>query len=160
MNKPLPFEQEPEAINTKGLKISGRNSRFQKDLLAKKEAAAAKESFEKRANEFMENRQEKQAEGVDVAKHLIAMLRDKTLPVNKGVLAKSQEYEVRQEFNYLINSLNNDQTQPEGHGSLTAIALLVKILFEMRDRINTLEYDLEICKRNLSSQSQEKNKNG
>ena len=150
--KPIPFEREREVSSKKNLKISGRTSRFQKEIIERQEAESVKQNFEKRAHDFMENRQEQQAQGVEVAKRLISMLRDKTLPQNKGVLSISEEQEIRQEFNILINSLNNDQAQQEGHGSLTAIALLVKVLFEMRDRINTMEYDLELQKRtNVSS---------
>lgn len=150
--KPLPFEEQREISNKKNLKLSGRSSRFQKEVIQRKEAEAAKETFDKRASEYMENRQEQQAQGVEVAKKLIGMLRDKTLPQNKGVLSISEEQEIRQEFNILTNSLNNDQTQPEGHGSLTAIALIIKVLFEMRDRMNLLEYQLEMeKKKNMSS---------
>ena len=153
MTDPLPFEREREITKKKELKLNGKKSRFQKDLLEKKEADAARQNFDQRAAEFMENRQQQQAEGVETAKKLIAMLRDKTIPQNKGVLSVGEEQEVRAEFNVLINSLNNDQSQPEGHGSLTAIALLVKTLFEMRDRMNILEYDLSVAKKKLQSRA-------
>lgn len=153
MTEPLPFEREREITKSKELKLSGTKSRFQKQILERQEAEKAKETFNERAAQFMENRQHQQAEGVETAKKLIAMFRDKTIPQNKGVISVTEEQEVRAEFNILINSLNNDQSQPEGHGSLTAIALLVKTIFEMRDRINSLEYELSVAKKKIESRA-------
>jgi len=92
---PLPFEREREITKAKELKLSGKKSRFQKQILERQEAEKAKETFDQRASQFMENRQQQQAEGVETAKKLIAMLRDKTIPQNKGVLSVTEEQEVR-----------------------------------------------------------------
>ena len=48
--------------------------------------------------------------------------------------------------------LNQDETKPEGYGSMATINLLFKIILKQKDIINTLDYRIS----NLES----KNKNG
>lgn len=149
MSERIAFSEEREVKKTKELKLgTTKNSRFQAKVVERQQQQKAADSFEAKADELMANRQDQQVKGMDLAKKFMQAFRDKTLSSNKGVLIKEVERELREEFQHLILDMNNDQDQKyDGWGSLTGISLLVKVLFEMRDRINELEYQLSEYKK-------------
>ena len=149
--EPIAFENERAVVAKKGVKI-GSKSRFNKEIEEKKAAEEAAKNFEEKANAFMKSRQESDERGVNIVKRLMAMLRDKTVPSNKGVVALNAEKELREDLSAFVQLINNDPNQStDGHGSLTAIAIIVKVLFEMRDRNNVLEFELEQLKSIINS---------
>lgn len=151
-NAPVAFEREREVKNTRGLKMKTSNSRFQNGIEEKKQAEKAKESFDKKAEQFVADRQNQQAKGFDLAKVFMTVIRDKTLQSQKGILASNEEKELREEFQHFILDLNNDPGQKyDGMGSLNAIALLTKTLFEMRDRMNDMEFEIISLKKKIAS---------
>ncbi len=146
------FEREREVLINKTLNVKGKKSRFQADLEEKQESVQRSKDFEQKAESFMKSRSDQQARGFEIAKMFMESLRDKTLNANKGTMIKALEKEVREDLNALVNDLNNDPNQKyDGQGSLTAIALLVKSTFDMRDRINELEYEISKLKKQKES---------
>lgn len=151
-DQPLGFERQRDIKNTRGLKMKSSGSRFQSQIEERQSAAKAKESFEQKAEQFVADRQNQQVKGLDLAKTFMTHMRDKTLPSQRGVIASNLEKELREELQHFTIDLNNDPNQKyDGMGSVSTIALLVKCLFEMRDRMNSMEYEIVTLKKKIAS---------
>jgi len=159
MSNDIGFEREREVSINKSLQLKGRKSRFQANIEEKKEVKQRTQDFEQKAETFMQSRHDQQSRGFKIAKFFMDSLRDKTLSTNKGTTIKALEKEMREDLNALIQDLNNDPNQKyDGQGSLTAIALLVKTTFDMRDRMNELEFEIAKIKKQNESSNEVKGK--
>lgn len=69
---------------------------------------------------------------------LLYLFKDKTLNTNKNQFAFSKENEIIEKFIMFCADKNNANEE----GSLTGMALLIKLLLEQKNRINELEYSL------------------
>jgi hypothetical protein len=126
------YEPEPEK---RGLKISNTRSMFAKA------PGPSKQEFEQRADEYMDERTDRNKRALDLAKQFISLLNDKTLPQNRGLMNNDVEQEVKKNLIQLAMDANNDENEPnEAMGSIALISLLLKTTLIQRDFINTLEY--------------------
>jgi hypothetical protein len=73
-----------------------------------------------------------------------AAIKDRTLPENKSIQDKEHEKEVLNNLAKVANVLNNDETQPEGIGSVALIKLLLETVLYQRDLINILGYNTSV----------------
>lgn len=126
-----------DSNNVKGVKLNPRKSRFAQE-------SSAKDDFEKMVNEAVEKKEGYQQMAFDLGKEFLGLMKDKTLPENKGPIAANLEKEV---LNKLINfsiMVNTDQNEPEGMGSIGLVTLLLKTSLVFRDNYNRLEYNYEL----------------
>ncbi len=86
MTERIAFEDEPEVKKNRELKIGAKNSSFKAKLLEQEKKERAKEEFEKRADEFISDKQQKQLKVVKTANDFMQAMRDKTVLKNKGVV--------------------------------------------------------------------------
>lgn len=136
-------DDKKEVVNTRELKLSNKRSRFTEEAERKKKEEEIRQGFEKRARDVAFSEEKHKTTSVELTKEFFLAIRDKTLPELKGVIAHENEKVIRERWRDLIHDLNNDVDQPyDGAGSLAAIYMLMKTLFEQRDRINLLEYKL------------------
>lgn len=128
---------------TKGLKTSPGlgQSKFQAELEAKRNEAKITEEFEKRAEHFIANKDSYKERSIELASKLMSAIRDKTTIDNKGVIAKEFEISLRNDINLLINATNLDPDTEPDEGNKIGFSMLFKVVFELRDRINSLEYE-------------------
>lgn len=137
------FESEREVVKTKGLKLQ-RPKAAQEKIDTERQR---RENFENRAEQFFESKNENNIRLVDVTKRFMMAMRDKTLVSNKGTVSSNFEKEIRSDLHKLIQDLDNDESNNiYGEGSEAAIAIFSKVFFEMRDRINELEFELKKLK--------------
>lgn len=143
---------EREVKTTRTLKLGAglKQSRFQADLQAKQNQVRIQEEFEKKADNFINNHLSYQENGANIAKKFIGAIRDKTLNNNKGVLSKELEREIREDLLNLIRSMNMDPDQEDDQGTVSGMALMIKAIFELRDRVNELEFENLQLKSKLS----------
>lgn len=66
----------------------------------------------------------------------------KTLTENKSVIVKEMERSNLKELLELISSLNQDENEPEGTGSLVGMTLVLTLMNSLRDRLNSIEHKL------------------
>ena len=59
----------------------------------------------------------------------------------------SLEKEVARNWQKYIIKINNDDTQPEGMGSASAFSLVLSCLLKLRDRVNIVEHDCSLLKK-------------
>lgn len=132
---------DKEVVATRGVKL--RNKAAEKIEAEKIERQQYKEKFEKAADRTMKNIEDNNTKAMNVISKFIKMSEDKTLRKNKGAIALDVEKEIRQELIQLVMDFDNDETEDEyGKGSVIAISVLSKIVLNLRDRINDLEYEL------------------
>jgi hypothetical protein len=143
------FDPQPEAFVTKPkkvLKLGNEKSKL-KEIMAARPQTTSFPEFEKKADDAVKAHSQKNDTTVNKATELINSLRDKTLVTEKGAHVLEYEKNLRKEFVNLVTELNNppidDLETQEGLGASTATSLILKMLFEFRDRINELEFKLE-----------------
>lgn len=139
---------DKQVVANKGVKL--RNKGFEKAEQEKLEKEEYKKRFEQQADKTIEHIDAKQQKSLGVVSKFMQIVKDKTLDVNKGPIAKDVEREIRQEFVQLVIDLNNDETEENNdQGSTIAISILTKIALMYRDQINNLEYELSQIKKDL-----------
>lgn len=104
------------------------------ESIAKAEAKAA--SYKERA--------------AKLSSDLNKMMQDKTLHTNKTPFQKSFESDIVAELVKLALDVNSDENEPEGAGSVSCIILLLNTCLLQRDKINKLEYDVSLLKKQSS----------
>jgi len=153
-NKRLMLEgrtSEDRLVQNAGLKLSNKKSVFD-------EKKAVREKF----NDAIDRVQETHFEGVQRALELgqkfNKIFNDKTLPDNKGPMAKSLEKEVLREWQNYIMEMNNPSdenlTTPEGAGSLSGLLMAFSALLKLRDRANSAEYRVQELEKELKAVKQ------
>ena len=105
-----------------------------------KEDAHSRENFEKAADNFIKNKQEQIKNALELAKQYKELLLDKTLISNKSPITKDIEKEIISNLVALAMVINQDESQPEGYGSVAIIQLLLKMLLVQRDAYNELDF--------------------
>lgn len=108
--------------------------------------------------EFKEEIKEYQKQDVGIKERIAELtvkynsaINDSTLEENKSELHKDAEKALVKEIVNLGLQLDNDDSQPEGIGSIGLCNLLMRINFTLRDKINELAYELEKIKKNVKS---------
>jgi len=141
----MPFESDENFDKKPNLKL-GKNVATQAPINHKKELEQkAKESLQ--LDKDIADRIKKVSASLNEI-----IIENKTLPKNKTNIQKDIEKEIINEILNIGTILNQDETKPEGYGSMATINLLFKIILKQKDIINTLDYRIS----NLES----KNKNG
>jgi len=129
-----------DVVATRGVKL--KNKAAEKREAEKLEREQYKERFEKAADQSFKDDQDTHEKALNTISKFMKMSEDKTLSRNKGSIALDVEREIRQELRQLVIDLDNDETKDEyGTGSIIAISILSKIVLNLRDRINDLEYE-------------------
>lgn len=135
------FSDEEVSIPKKSLKLDGSKSQFTKP---------ARPNFSQAADRAIDNAEGKRQKALELTKQFWDIVRDKTLPENKGPLKKDLEKEISNklisyaiEMNGEIEITDNEGNvvgkEPDGIGSVSLIALLLKIVLYQRDINNLLE---------------------
>lgn len=137
----MPFDEEdndqPSVQSQKlGLKkVSTQSSIF--DSMPKKQTP---EEFERKVQKVQERESSFKGKTADLAIKYYRTMADKTLPVNKNMFQKEVELELMKDMIKMAQEINAHPLEREGEGSLSLITLLLKTVFNQRDKINTLEY--------------------
>lgn len=141
-SKKIGFQNtDKPVVATRGVKL--KNKASEKAELEKIEKQQYKEKFERAADRTMQNIEDNNTKALNVISKFLKMSEDKTLHKNKGAIALDVEREIRQELIQLVMDFDNDATEDEyGKGSIIAISILSKIVLNLRDRLNDLEYEL------------------
>jgi hypothetical protein len=140
---------DKEVVATKGVKL--RNKKMEQKEKEKQERQVLEEKFNKKADEFIANYNETEKKVIKAVSRFIEIVKDKTLVENKGGIAQDIEREGRENLLQLAIELNNSEIEEEsGRGSIVILASLMKVVLLMRDRINSLEYELLQIKKELS----------
>lgn len=84
---------------------------------------------------------------VELSTKLIAAFNSKILDENKSPIDKKNELNALAEFKEFCSTINIDKNEVEGNGSLLFAALVGRMLFNYRDRINQLEYEVAKLKK-------------
>ncbi len=133
----------------KTIKLTNSKSRFEERSQKRRADEQTRKEFEIKADAVVVAKDASSYQGVELIMPLIELLRDKTLPENKGALAKTYEQEIRNKWkNFIIEKDNDEQDPAINTGTHAAITLIMKVLFEQRDRINSLEWQLNQLKKN------------
>lgn len=146
------FGSDREVTAARGVKLKNKNAeKAEQDRIAK---LNYKQQFEASADRTIEYQSEKTRKSVEVISKFLNLSQDKTLPRNKGAIAKDVEKEIRQELLNFAIDLNNDEAEENmAYGSIIAINVLLKIILLQRDRLNEIEYELESLKKNAKASS-------
>ena len=81
----------------------------------------------------------------------LELVRNKTLPENKGPLEKTAEIDLLQKLQKFALNVNADLNEPDGLGSVITTMLLAKGLLIMRDALNQTQFDLEQVRQQLAA---------
>jgi len=128
-------------ISQKKSKLDSSKSQFNKP---------SRPSFESAAEEAVNKAEDKKQKALELTKQFWNVIRDKTLPENKGPLKKDLEKEISNklisyaiEINGYVDVTDDDGNilgkEPDGMGSVGLIALLMKTVLYQRDVNNLLE---------------------
>lgn len=144
----MPFDDEiPTPIKQKGMKIS--NSSRSNNPPPKPSA----ETFQKQAGEANDRAIDFSKRAQELATRFVKMMEEKTLVQNKSVFAIDIEKETMTDLIKLGIEINNDETlpvdQPGGMGSIGLISMLFRSLIGLRDRVNNLEYSLNLANKKI-----------
>jgi hypothetical protein len=130
------FQSEPTTAKKK-LELNIDNKQSMTETLPKPEDHSAGQKQAVEANERLNEYSERAA---TLAMSFKKALDDKTLPMNKSIIAKDAERSIINNFVDLGTDMNNDTREKEGMGAMGIIALLLRASLLQRDRINELEY--------------------
>jgi hypothetical protein len=126
------------------LKINNRKSKYVHQ-------AETKQIFEKQAEEVHNKILSRNEQAYELGKQFLDLMKDKTLPANKGPLHQSVEREVINKLITFGTELNNDTLEQEGMGGISLLMLVFKSTLIMRDKYNVLEYKVEQLEKQLRS---------
>ena len=148
----MPFdenEKEPKVNKTGLKKVSSTSSMFDNNSSNKKPSY---EEFHQKA-ESINNKINSHAENIaELAVKFSKLLKDQTVPSNKNPIAKSLEKELISEMSSMASLIDNDENEKLGVGSLAWITLLLNTSLYQRDRINTLEHEINVLKKSLKTE--------
>lgn len=150
----MPFDDENEndVLPKKGL----RQVSSQKSILdVKKDVAPTEEKFNELVRERIDKSNDYKSRAGELAIQYKKLLSDKTLQQNKSSLHADIEKEILTKMINLAIEINADEGEQEGMGSLGWIAILLKSQFYFRDKINELEYQLALNKKEMAELKKE-----
>lgn len=99
-------------------------------------------TFSDTAEQVHSKKMENNQKAFELGKAFLNILNDKTLPENKGPIAKSTEVEILTGLIEYGTSINNDENESEGAGSISIIMILLRSILILKDKINALEYSI------------------
>ncbi len=150
----VPF-QEHEKIEkkTSNVKLDASKSRFASKANDKQTSSG---NLHDQVSEFKEHEKQVAQEIMSLSRTYMGFIKNKTVRENKSPIEDDLEKETVQKLIQISMELNNDDTQPEGIGSLGLINLLFRSVLAQRDIINNLEYRYELLNRKLSREEKDK----
>lgn len=141
------YVEKEQDYETSGVKKSlASKSRFAKNPQEEKYTSV---DFDHKVAELVKNDVELQNLSRDLSTKYKSILMDKTLAKNKSPDNTSFESQLVGQLAQLGLQVNADQSRPEGYGSITIIALLLKCVLIQRDLINQSSYEIREIKRAL-----------
>jgi hypothetical protein len=144
-NQRLGFQEEKDVVATRGLKL--KNKQVEKIEQDKAAHAEYMRNFDEMADKTIQYHNEQNARAVKCVSKFMKLSEDKELKQNRGTIAQDVEREIRQGLIQLAIDLNNDENESDnGKGSVVVLSAVTKILLTYRDRINQLEYEIDLLK--------------
>lgn len=134
-------------MSNTGVKLDPKKSRFQP-----KEKKKTQADFEREIAEYQKNSESLTAKVMQLSNRFMKAVDDKTLLENKGI-GNDVEKELVNELAALALHINNDESQPEGIGSVGLITLLMNAMLSQRDRLNEQAYEIHLLKEQLKKSS-------
>jgi len=125
-----------------------KKSRFAKDDDAPVKKTAI--DFDKEVINHQKNENDIRQRVMELSGKFKSTLKDRTLEENKGPIKKDYESELINQLCDVGLRMNNDQSQPEGLGSIGLNNLLFRAILIQRDTINDLAYQVVQMKKVLS----------
>jgi hypothetical protein len=142
----LAASMQKDVKAVRGVKLS--NKKEQQLESKKKEKEEYLKKFDQKADRTVEIHNKKTQSIIDSVSKFMKVVADKTLPQNKGIIGEEVESEIRQKLMELALEMNNDENEEDyGKGSIIVLTVLLKVILNYRDRINALEYNLDLLKK-------------
>jgi len=149
-----PFQEVEETEKqTSNVKLDSSKSRFASKSGEKRVAAV---NLQDKVSEFKEHEKKLAQEIMELSRNYMGFIRNKVVRENKSPIEDDLEKETVQKLIQISMELNNDDTQPEGIGSLGLINLLFRSVLAQRDIINNLEHKYVQLERQMSSKDKSK----
>lgn len=133
-------------------KSSVKQVSSQKSILDNVVKKPSSENFAKKIKEVTDKNNGYKQEISDLTAQFMKIMADKTLKENKNLFSAEYEKETLSKIIQFASKINNDPNEEEGIGSLSLIALLLKIVVGFRDKNNILEYKLQELQSKINSQ--------
>jgi hypothetical protein len=141
----MPFEDK-DFTPKSGLKpMSGQKSMFDG-----KPKPPSQKQFEQSVEQVQQQLSGHKKKAAELFIAFNKAIMDKTLPQNRNILNMDAEREILQSMIRLSQEINDDPNEAEGEGTLMWIVCLLKTCLAQRDRINELEYGLELVQRSIN----------
>ena len=153
MTNKQPFQDPEIDKNASTIKLDNSKSRFASKNVEKNISA---EELHGKISEFREHEKEIAKEIMEQSRNFMGFIKNKVVRENKSPIEDDLEKETIRKLIQLSMELNNDDTQPEGIGSLGLCNLLFRAVVAQRDIINNLEYKYFQLERQLSSKDKTK----
>jgi hypothetical protein len=81
------------------------------------------------------------AEFPRLGQEFFAFMQNKVLSGNKGPQEKNSEAQLLRKISMLAEQMNVDETQKESAGSMALLTIILIVLRDLRDRLNSLEFE-------------------
>jgi hypothetical protein len=142
----LPFEEEknPPPPPKTGVKLNNANS-----VLNKVPKKPSKEAFEAKAVEVNKQLNVYGDRAFDLATRFKKVLDDKTLIENKTTFIVDAEKELIGQLIQLCEDMNTDEHEKMDMGTFGLLALLFRTTLIQRDKINSLDYRLNLLEKKM-----------
>ena len=121
-----------------GVKLSGKKSIFSETNKVKKTVA----DFDQEVNNYKKNDLETKNKIMKLVTSYVSLIKDQKLEENKSNIDADNESDIINELKDMALQLDNDQSKPEGVGSVGLAGMLLKVNLLQRDKINELSYKL------------------
>ena len=136
----MPFDEEDD-IEDAGKKTL-KNVSSQKSIFDSKPKKQSADDFAKAAKQVHSKSMGYKQSAADLANQFNKLISSKTLKANRTIFENDIENELLSKMMQLAIDINSDPSESEGIGTLSWIALLLKISLYQRDKINNLEFQL------------------
>ena len=137
----MPFDEEEDKPSVQSQKIGIKKVSSQKSMFDKIPKKPTQAQLEQNVKQIVDNKSSYKEQAAQLSFQFKNIMKDKTLEENKNVFVRETEQEVLAEMIKLAVTVNNDEYEDEGMGSLMWVILLLKTTLWQKDRINHLEYD-------------------
>ncbi len=122
---------------SKGLKINNEKSTVATPV------NATTDTFKKEAAEAAGRLDEYKKRSWDLGIKFKGIMESSVLVENKSILIKDLESETLVQLAQLANDINNDESQPEGTGSIALCQLIMKMLLLQKDMCSLQKFRIE-----------------
>jgi len=113
-----------------------------------KENYERKKYFDQKIEDFVERKESLDSQIGELALAYKKILLDSTLEKNKNQLDASLEKDVLSKLILVANAMNEDESMPEGMGSMALCTIMLKCMIHQRNKINELSYQLSTLAKN------------